>query len=149
MKFRVSLYLAIVLWIFIFGIVWFTFSMRNQEPEQIFDATINRDCAPWDGSAFTVSIPMNNGARIDVSIYQSPDIRLPVTFSFPDKTIKIGNAVYLPPVGSPEQLTGKVSFQHVEQGIPVEGELNLHTETGQQFREKFIAEWGNEIVYCG
>jgi hypothetical protein len=149
MKFRVLLSLAIVLLIFIFGIIWFTFSIRNPQPEQIFDATINRDCAPWDGSAFTMSIPMSNGARIDISIYQSPDIRLPVTFSFPDETIKVGNALYLPPVGSSEQLTGKVSFQHVEQGIPVEGELNLITDTGQQFKGEFIAEWENEIVYCG
>jgi hypothetical protein len=148
MKFRVSLYLAIVLLIFIFGIAWFTFSMRNQEPVQIFTATINRDCAPWDGSAFTVSIPIE-GSIIYISIYQSPEIKHQTTFSFPDETLSIGNAILVTAVSSSEQLTGKVSFSPVEQGSPVEGMFELVTETGGHFKGKFIANWGNEIIYCG
>ena len=38
-------------------IAWFMYSSRNQDVAQVFPATIDRDCAPWDGSAFTVSIP--------------------------------------------------------------------------------------------
>lgn len=148
MKFRVSLYVAIGLLIFIFGIAWFTFSMRNQEPEQIFAATINRDCAPWDGSAFTISIPIE-GSVINISIYQSPDIKHQTTFSFPDETLSIGNAILVPSVSSSKQLTGKVSFSRVEQGLPVEGTFELVTETGGHFKGEFFAEWGNEIVYCG
>lgn len=146
MKFRVSLYLAIIL--LIFGITWFSFSMRNQEPVQIFDATINRDCAPWDGSAFTISIPMGD-ADLYISIYQSPDIKLPTNFLFPDNTMSVGNALLILPIGSSEQLNGKVTLQGVEQGSPVEGIFDLTTVTGEKFKGKFIAEWGNEIIYCG
>jgi hypothetical protein len=134
--------------ILIIGIALYTLSRRDQTPEHIFPATINRDCAPWDGSAFIVSIPMK-GAGITISIYQSPDIKLPTTFLFPDDTMSIGNALLILPIGSPEQLTGKVSFQRVGQDIPVEGQFDLVTNAGEHFEAKFIAEWGNEVVYCG
>ena len=117
-------------------------------PEQIFPATINRDCAPWDGSAFTVSIPMQ-GSRISISIYQSPDIKLPTAFIFPDDTLSVGNALLILPIGSPEPLTGKVTFQRVGQDIPVAGQFDLVTNTGEHFKGKFIAAWQNEMIYCG
>ena len=141
--------IAIVsLTILITGIALYTLARRDQTPEHIFPATIHRDCAPWDGSAFIVSIPME-GAGITISIYQSPDIKLPTTFLFPDDTLSIGNALLMLPMGSSEQLTGKVSFQRVSQDIPVEGQLDLVTNAGEHFKGKFIAEWGNEVVYCG
>jgi len=127
---------------------WFKFSTRTQGVVQVFPATINRDCAPWDGAAFTVSIPFN-GLVMDISVYQSPAIRSPITFSFPDQTGRAGNAITILPVGLPEELSGSVSFQRVEQGSPVEGKFDLVTNTGQQYKGMFIAEWGNEIVYCG
>jgi len=130
------------------AIAWFAFAARNQRPVQIASATINRDCAPWDGSAFTVSVPMQ-GKGITISIYQAPDLKLPATFVFPDDTLSVGNALLILPMGSPEPLTGEVSFQRVAQDIPVEGQFDLVTEAGEHFRGKFIAEWGNEIIYCG
>jgi hypothetical protein len=138
----------ISLTILVTGIALYAFSTRNQPPAQIFPATINRDCAPWDGSAFTVSIPMQ-GKAITISIYQSPDIKLPTTFLFPDDTLSVGNALLLLPVGSPGPLTGKVSFQRVVPGIPVEGQFDLLTNAGEHFKGQFIAEWKNEIVFCG
>jgi hypothetical protein len=129
-------------------IVWYTFSTRHQIPVQIISATINRDCAPWDGSAFTVSIPMQD-AGITISIYQSPDIQLPTTILFPDATLSVGNTMLILPIGSPEQLTGKVYFQRVSQDVPVEGTFDLVTKAGERFKGQFIAEWGNEIIYCG
>ena len=132
----------------ILGIAWMGFIRRNQKPEQTFSATINRDCAPWDGSAFTISIPMERQG-VTVSIYQSPELKFPTTFSFPDTTLRIGTALLILPLGSPEQLTGKVSFQRVVPDIPVAGEFDLVTNTGELFKGKFIAEWGNEIVLCG
>lgn len=146
MKSRTWIFIALGLIIFVAGL--FTFSTRDQESVQNFPATINRDCAPWDGSAFTVSIPIAESV-INISIYQLPGIRHPVTFSFPDEIMRDGIALLLLPVGSPERLTGKVSFQRVEQGEPVEGNFDLATEAGQQYKGKFKAEWGNVIAYCG
>ena len=130
------------------GIVWYAFSTRHQRTVQIISATINRDCAPWDGSAFTISVPLE-GMGINISVYQSPDIKLPTSFSFQDDTMSAGNALLILPIGSPEQLTGKVYFQRVSQDVPVEGTFDLVTNTGEHFKGKFIAEWGNEIIYCG
>jgi hypothetical protein len=130
-------------------IAWFIYSSRNQDVAQVFPATINRDCAPWDGPAFTVSIPLNNGITIHISIWQSPDIKLPARFSFPDETGQIGFAYILTEPNPIQELGGEVSFSRVEEEIPIEGEFNLITESGQQFKGRFKAEWGNEVVYCG
>ncbi|MCI0607801.1 MAG: hypothetical protein L0Z71_01890 [Anaerolineae bacterium] len=131
------------------SIAWYTYPKRNQEPAQVFPATINRDCAPWDGAAFTLSIPTEDGIIIYVSIWQSPDIKLPVTFTFPDETGQIGFAYIIPDLDPLQQLSGEVFFWRVEEGIPVEGEFNFTTESGKQFKGKFKAEWGDQVVYCG
>ncbi len=148
MKSQTSLAALLIFALTVLGGVWFFSTWGHQEPTPVFPATIRRDCAPWDGSAFTLSIPVE-GSVLGISIYQSPDIKLPVTFSFPDETGRVGNALLVLPSGSSEPLTGKVSFQRVEQGSPVEGEFNLLSDTGEQFKGKFIAEWDNQPVYCG
>lgn len=147
MKLRTHFFITVTL--LIFGIAWLTFANRNKEPIQVFPATINRDCAPWDGSAFTLSIPTEDGIIINISIWQSPDIKLPVTFSFPDETGQIGVAYVLPETDPLQELSGEVSFTRIEEGIPVEGVFNLENKSGEQYRGKFKAEWGNEVVYCG
>ena len=149
MKPRIQFLIAIGLIILVLGITWYSFSTRNQAAVQVFPATINRDCAPWDGSAFTVSVPMKDGTIIYISIWQSPDIKLPARFSFPDETGQVGNAHILPELDPLQPLSGEVSFRRVEEGIPVEGGFNLMTESGKQFKGRFKAEWGNEIIYCG
>ena len=149
MKSRTRFFIAIGLIILVLGIAWYTFSTRNLQPVQVFTATINRDCAPWDGSAFTVSIPYDSGSVINISIWQSPDIKLPVSFSFPDETGQVGNAAYWSLSGEYEQLSGKVSFQRVGERSPVEGEFSFTSEKGEQFKGKFKANWGDEIVMCG
>ena len=123
--------------------------MRDQAPAQTLQATINRDCAPWDGAAFTVSVPMKDGTIIYISIWQSPDIKLPARFSIPDETGQIGFAYILPELDPLQQLSGEVSFRRVEEGIPVEGEFDFTTESGKQFTGKFKAEWGNVTAMCG
>ena len=130
------------------GIAWQAFSSRDPAPEMSFPATINRDCAPWDGSAFTISIPIRSGS-LYISIYQSPDIQHPTTFQFPDDTMSVGNAVLMLPIDSAAQVRGSATLQPVEQGLPVEGTFDLVTETGDQLKGKFSAEWGDEIIYCG
>ncbi len=149
MKSRILLYALIGLSALAFVIFWFSYSTNDQENTKVFDATVNRGCAPWDGSAFTVSIPYDPISTIEVSIWQSPDMERPVTFSFPDETGRIGSATHRPQFGSSEQLTGKVFFWHVEQGIPIEGEFNLFTEAGRQLKGKFKANWGDFIAMCG
>ena len=149
MKSRTRFFIAIGLLLLILGITWISFSTKNQAAIQVFNATINRDCAPWDGAAFTVSIPYDSGSVINISIWQSPDIKLPVSFSFPDETGQVGNAVYLLASGEYKQLSGEVSFSRVVEGSPVEGEFNFTSEKGEQFKGKFKANWGDEIVMCG
>jgi len=140
---------VITIGLLILGIALLAFSTRTQEPAQVFPATINRDCAPWDGAAFTVYIPTDNEAIINISIWQLPDIKRPATFSFPDETGQVGNAVYLQPSGEYEQLSGKVSFSSVGEGSSVEGEFNFTSERGDEFKGRFTAEWENLIAMCG
>jgi len=146
---RNQFFIIIGLLILLLGIAWFTFPKQDQGPAQILPASINRDCAPWDGSAFTVSIPMSDGAVIDISIYQSPDIKFPVTFSFPDETGQVGNVMVRSASGEYEALSGEARFEGVSVDNVVEGRFNFTTEGGGQFTGKFIAEWRSEIVYCG
>lgn len=141
--------ILVLLLIALFGIAVFTFSSRSQGPEQVFTGTIDRDCAPWDGGAFTVQIPLNDGGTLSVSIWQSPEINSPSTFSFPDTTMQVGNASLLPQFGEPEQLTGQVWFQSVSQERPVEGRFSLTSERGEVLEGRFFATWGSQIVYCG
>jgi len=147
LKFRNWLY--IIFGLLLFGLAFFTFTSQNEEPQQIFPATINRDCAPWDGAAFTISISMNDGMIVNISIWQAPDIKLPVTFSFPDHTGQVGNSSLFLQIGMPEQLTGKVFFQKIDQEHQVEGEFDLHTEAGRHFKGRFIAEWSDQVILCG
>ena len=147
MKSRTLFFIAIGL--LLLGVAVFIFSTQDQEPAQTFSATINRDCAPWDGSAFTVSIPMSAGAVIDISIWQSPDIKFSKTFSFPDNTGQVGNVSIRSASGEYEQLSGTVFFQRVDEGSPVSGRFELATEAGQRFEGQFEAGWENQIALCG
>jgi len=133
----------------VFGGVWIFYTLEDQAPTQTFPATINRDCAPWDGSAFTVSFRYDPTTTITISIWQSPSFTFPVTFSFPDETMRTGTAYSVQELDPLEELTGEVTFWRVKQGIPVEGEFNFLTKEGKHFKGKFKAEWGNDIVYCG
>ena len=132
----------------IFAAFLFTCLTPEPEPLLLYPATVDRDCAPWDGPAFTVSIPLEEGA-INISIYQPPDLRRSTRFSFPDASPHDGHALLLLPGAVPGNLTGKVSLQPVAQGVPVEGEFELSSDEGRHFNGAFLAEWGDEIVYCG
>ena len=144
MKPRTQFLIVIGLIILVLGITWYSFSTRNQAAIEVFPATVNRGCAPWDGAAFTVSIPMDK-EMINISIWQPPEILVSVTFSFPDETGQIGFAYIHPD----DRLSGKVFFLRVDEASPVEGDFDLKDHSGRQFKGKFKAEWGNEVVYCG
>ena len=149
MRPRTTLYLLIVLFFIALGGIFFFYSLPKQESAQVFPATVNRDCAPWDGSAFTVQIPISDGMLIDISIWRSPEIKFPVTFSFPDNSGQVGNAILIHPVGLPEPLTGTVFFWRVDQESQVEGGFELRTESGNLFKGKFKAEWSDLFALCG
>jgi len=148
MSTQTKLFIALGLLITIVGLALFISLDRNSDSGPAIAATVNRDCAPWDGSAFTVTVPLQN-MSISVSIYQAPDIKHPTSFLFPDKTQQVGSALLIMPLGSPEPLKGNVSFQRVAQDLPVEGKFDLVTNDGQRFKGRFIAEWRNEVVLCG
>ena len=123
--------------ILLFGITWFSFSTRNQEAAQVYTATINRDCAPWDGAAFAMSFRYGSITTITISIWQLPSFTFPVTFSFPHETIRIGIAHSLP------------ELDPLEEGIPAEGEFNFMTENGKISKGSSSQSGDNQIVMCG
>ena len=149
MKFRVELFLLDSIVIGVLGGIWLIYSRSNTEASHVFPARIDRDCAPWDGPAFTISIPDHAVTSITISIWQEPILALPVTFSFPDETMRTGRAYLQREHGPMEPLVGKVWLQRLEQGKSVEGRFNLRTERGEHFNGIFHAEWGNLVVYCG
>jgi hypothetical protein len=121
---------------------------QKRELAPLFRATVNRDCAPWDGPAFTVSIPLE-GSTIQISIYHSPARWLPARFSFPDDSMREGDVRLISVAGQSELLTGNVWSERVNQQVPVEGWFQLRSDSGEQFEGRFVAHWGNRVVYCG
>jgi hypothetical protein len=148
-KSRTQRLIAIGLVILVLEIAFFTFSKRNQETIQVFPATIGRDCAPWDGGAFTTSVRYGPTSPIIVSIWKSPDIKLPTTFSFPDETGVVGHAYILSETDSLIPLSGQVFFRRVDQESPVVGEFNLTDGDGKPFKGQFNTTWKHEAVACG
>ena len=148
MKTRIQFFVIPGLIILTLGVIWLNYSTRNQEPVEVFPATINRDCAPWDGGAFTILIPVDS-TTLTISIWQSPEINHQVKFSFPDESGQVGMAYSMPALDPLEQLSGDLSFTRVDEGISVEGEFNFTIESGKKFKGRFKAEWGNQVVYCG
>jgi hypothetical protein len=149
MKPRTAFYFVIVTLALAAGSIWLLFSTRDVQSRTVFRATVTRDCAPWDGAAFTISIPYDRTTTVTISIWQSPDILFPAAFSFPDETGRVGFAYSLAELDPLQPLAGRVSFTRVDRSFPVEGEFDLHTETGGQFQGKFIADWGNTYAMCG
>ncbi len=148
MKSPTLLYVLLVFSLIILGVLWHFPQWERQEEAPIFPATIHRDCAPGMGSAFTISF-RSAKSLIGISIYQSPDIEQPATFAFPDDTGRIGNALRVLPATWPDPLIGTVSLARVEPGMPVVGEFDFITDTGDQFKGEFIAEWDRQPSICG
>ena len=92
---------------------------------------------------------MDDGDVIDISIWQTPDIKFPKTFSFPDNTGQVGNAILIHQIGLPDPLTGEVWFESVSEGKVVKGRFRLKGERGEVFEGRFAAEWGSQVALCG
>jgi len=149
MKTRNLFNTILALLVLFLGIALIALSAQRRQPARVFPATVNRDCAPWDGSAFTLSLRYDAVTTITVSIWKSPSFLLPVTFSFPDETMRLGTAYSVKEVDPLEMLTGRVTFQRVEQGIPIEGRFSFTSAGGEAYDGKFVAEWGSQQAYCG
>ena len=148
-KLLLSPFIVILLVLVVLGGMFALYALPKPESLQGFKATVNRDCAPWDGSAFTVAVPMNDGTVLSISIWQSPEIDHAVSYSFPDDSGQVGNASLMLVDGMPEQLSGEVSLQGVDPNTPVEGQFDLVTTAGQKFKGEFIAEWRDDVMLCG
>jgi hypothetical protein len=149
MKQRLQLFLWIGIVSAALGGTWLIYSRAKPDVPPVFPATINRDCAPWDGPAFTISIPYDEIASITISIWQSPSLALPAEFSFPDETMRIGTAYVTRELDPFEVLSGKVRLPRFDQGKPVEGRFSFTSARGERFDGIFLAEWGDLAVYCG
>ena len=150
MKPRNSFLLVIGVLVLILGVAWYMYPGRQQEATLDYTATIQQDCAPWDGGAFLVKIPLENGDIIDVAIWESPAIQTKKTFSFLEEPSQVGYASLVHTPESGEQLVGKVSFTLMDLDGPVEGIFELETiDSGQHFVGRFHAEWLDQIILCG
>jgi hypothetical protein len=133
----------------VLGGIWYFYYLPEPLHVRTFPATIVRECAPWDGAAFAKSVRYDSNTTITIFIWQSPYFTFPVTFSFPDATGRLGLAYSVMELDPLEELTGEVWFKRIEQGTPVEGNFNLSSQRGKQYEGQFVAEWGNQAVYCG
>jgi hypothetical protein len=148
MKPQTQFLIIVSLLILVLGGAYYVYSSQTHPTLPVFPATVRRDCAPWDGAAFTVSIPIEEGV-IDITLYRSPELHFAEKFSFPDSAGRIGNALLLGPVGIPDELSGEVLFQSVSQESPVEGTFDLRTQSDRQFKGRFSAAWDDQAALCG
>jgi len=131
------------------GILVFLIRSSPNEPAEFFPSTVNLDCAPWDGPAFTVFVQYDPGTMIIISFWQPPNIPYRSTFSFPDEDGQMGNAYLAPALGSYAALNGEVMLQRVSADKPVEGSFRLTSEGGDYFEGRFEAEWDENHILCG
>jgi hypothetical protein len=149
MKPQTQFLITVALTMLALSIALFAYWAKISEPERVFPATIDRDCAPWDGSAFTVSIPYDAASMITISIWKPPEFKISATFSLPDEEGQLGYAYIQSELDPPRPLNGKILFQRVGKGMPIEGRFSLTSERGETFAGRFIAEWGEQIALCG
>jgi hypothetical protein len=120
----------------------------------VLQGEARRDCAPWDGPAFTLMLPAPGvgGSRdlsLRISIWQAPAIRTPRTLPLPVGA-KLGGAVLQPPRGQVQLLQGSVTIDKGVPEAPVQGQFDLTTPQGVRYRGRFRAPWdGGVQARCG
>lgn len=138
-----------LLWLLLAGFILSACTAPAVPSAPTFPAVIQADCAPWDGAAFTLSIPFDTGQLARISIYRAPDFQLRTTFSFPDTTGRVGNAVYQPELGEAQTITGRLTVDPVALDTPVRGEFDLQSTDGLRMRGRFEATWIQAQAMCG
>ncbi len=116
-------------------------------------AQIWNDCAPWDGAAFTVSVPMparanRPTATLSIAIWKGPNLSEPSQFNFPADA-RIGSVTLQPRPGLNGLLKGHVSFRSVLPGQPVLGSFDLVSPKGEVVQGHFRATWVTRQARCG
>jgi hypothetical protein len=111
------------------------------------------DCAPWDGPAFTVLLPVRTassteGFPLRISIWEAAAIEAPRDFRFP-RDARLGAAVLEPPRGQAQLLKGSVHFDKAVPGTAVRGRFDLTAPQGGRFRGSFAAPWRAVQTRCG
>lgn len=149
MKPKTRFFITAAVILLVLGVAFFVYSVQLSDPRTIFSATINRDCAPWDGAAFTVSIPYDTVSVIMISIWRSPDFKIPSTFSLRNEARQVGSAYIVSQLDPLIPLKGEISFQRIGRTGPIEGRFSLTSERGETFAGKFIADWGEQMAICG
>ena len=147
MKSKTAFVAAVIL--LTLGIALFVLYKPDSEPRQTYPATVNRDCAPWDGGAFTVPVQYDPTTVIYISIWKSPDIEFPVRYELPDDAGQVGNAYIIKELDPYTMLNGEVFLNGVSMDEPVEGRFRFTSERGEVYEGQFSAAWGDQIVYCG
>jgi hypothetical protein len=146
---RTQYSIAVSLLILLLGVGLSIFLKQGLEPRRVLPATVDRDCAPWDGAAFRISIPYELGSALEISIWKSPESQAPVAFSFPDPTGSVGEAFYRSPFGTSQPLTGRVAFWQLGGEHPIEGDFSFVTADGRDLSGSFQAVWGRTSAVCG
>ena len=113
-----------------------------------------RDCAPWDGPAFTVAVGRPGAPEVDrarpwlwISIWHPPDARRPVTYQFPDTDGKTGAVLYRGTAFP--SVTGTVTFPRLAFGEDIDGSFDLVAPGGERLAGRFRGRWSPEVALCG
>ena len=112
-------------------------------------ATVNRDCGPADGPAFTVSIPLEERGTLMISIWQAPEIVTPMTFALSNPTDMTGSASLRTDADALDPVSGTITFDSVLVNSPVDGEYRLTSSSGELFEGSFSAVWVEFTSHCG
>lgn len=123
-------------------------------PEAVATAQIARTCAPWDGAAFTVSVPLGNDAdpaalpALQLSVWSSPQFDGERKIVFAEGDDRTGAASYAETVERATPLTGEATFRQAADGS-IEGTLRLKAADGRRFERRFRGRLGDRAVMCG
>lgn len=122
-------------------------------------------CAPWDGPGYTIWIPGElvggkSESWVNLTVWEHPD-NSQKSINFPDKTQRVGYAMYWPSLKSHDQidwakethydLAGKLYFTRVNSRESILGTLNLNSEKGIHLEGKFEVLWDTKqkVFFCG
>ncbi len=119
-------------------------------------AQIWNDCAPWDGPAFTITVPLARRSAeaptiLTIAIWEPADGRTPLSFVFPRDGARAQGSVTLQPrPGVSGLMSGQVRFRSLHSRQPVEGSFDLVSKGGEIVRGTFRARWvDGQRVLCG
>ncbi len=110
------------------------------------------DCAPWDGPAFRVVVPLPPesaaaGDSLWFSVWEPAAIRTPRTFVFPRDAGR-GSLLLQSGSGSSSLLHGTLRIERAVPDAPVRGRFDLSRPGGGTYRGTFTAPWQPRQGVC-